>query len=224
MKEYIFVYKTTNLINGKFYIGVHATNKLDDGYLGSGKVLNQAIQKYGRDKFKREILFEFDNIEDAYNKESEIVTEDFCLDESNYNISLGGFGNHCRMSGKNHYWYGKKRPDISERMNSEKNPSKGIYGENHWSYGTIVVTDGKNNFRIPKNDPRYLSGELKAPNSGKITVKDSFGNCFNVDKNDPRYLSGELIPASKGVKKNLKVCENCGKKSSGSHFRYCGKK
>lgn len=50
------IYKTTNLINGKFYIGKHQTNDLNDGYVGSGKLLKRAIKKYGMDNFKTEIV------------------------------------------------------------------------------------------------------------------------------------------------------------------------
>ena len=53
--QYYMVYKTTNLVNNKYYIGVHATNDLNDGYFGSGKNLKQAIKKYGKEHFKRDI-------------------------------------------------------------------------------------------------------------------------------------------------------------------------
>lgn len=59
MKEYYIVYVTTNNLNGKIYVGSHATNNLDDGYLGSGKVLKQAIKKYGRESFSREVIATF---------------------------------------------------------------------------------------------------------------------------------------------------------------------
>jgi len=53
---YYFVYETTNNINGKKYIGYHKTTNLNDGYLGSGKILHYAIKKYGRGAFSRRIL------------------------------------------------------------------------------------------------------------------------------------------------------------------------
>lgn len=86
------IYKTTNLINGKIYIGKHQTKDLNDGYLGSGKHLKNAINKYGIENFKKEILFQFDNESDMNDKESELVTEEFCLREDVYNICIGGKG------------------------------------------------------------------------------------------------------------------------------------
>jgi hypothetical protein len=46
-KKFHFIYKTTNLLNNKFYIGMHSTSNLKDGYLGSGTHLRYAIRKYG---------------------------------------------------------------------------------------------------------------------------------------------------------------------------------
>jgi len=58
------IYKTINLINNKIYIGAHQTKDLNDGYLGSGTLLQRAINKYGEENFKREILYELNSEKD----------------------------------------------------------------------------------------------------------------------------------------------------------------
>ena len=82
---------------------MHQTGNLDDGYLGSGKILRHAIAKYGSENFKRDILFVFDNEQEMREKEKEIVTEEFVELETNYNLNVGGKGNfsHINKTGLN---------------------------------------------------------------------------------------------------------------------------
>jgi hypothetical protein len=68
---------------------MHKTKNLDDGYMGSGKLIKQAIKKYGFENFKKEILFIFDNKSDMISKEREIIL----VSERTYNLSPGGEGN-----------------------------------------------------------------------------------------------------------------------------------
>jgi len=82
------VYKITNQINNKFYIGKHQTGDLDDGYMGSGKLLKKAFAKYGITNFKKEILFIFDNEMEMNAKEKELVV----ISEESYNLCPGGKG------------------------------------------------------------------------------------------------------------------------------------
>lgn len=91
-KKHYLVYKTTNLVNGKIYIGKHETDNLDDGYLGSGILIQRAIEKYGKENFKREILFECSSREEMNAKEAELVNEEFLKLDDVYNIKLGGEG------------------------------------------------------------------------------------------------------------------------------------
>lgn len=86
------VYRTTNLVNGKCYIGVHQTDDLQDGYLGSGTLLKRAIEKHGKESFTREILFSFQTKEEMFQKEAELVDQEFVNREDTYNITLGGSG------------------------------------------------------------------------------------------------------------------------------------
>jgi len=91
-KKFYYVYQITNKINGKIYIGIHATNDLDDSYMGSGLALHNAFRKYGIDNFVKNILFFGTTYQEILNKEAEIVTKDFILREDVYNLRTGGFG------------------------------------------------------------------------------------------------------------------------------------
>lgn len=214
MKTYYTVYKTTNLINQKIYIGVHKTTNLNDGYYGSGTTLKNSIIKYGINNFNKEILFNFDNSEEMFAKEKELVTKEFIKETSNYNMKEGGTGG---------FDY------INENLEC---PNIGF---------VVTVDQNENIYRVSINDKKYLSGELvsiskdivvakdKDGNTIRVTktefsertdlvgiakgikisedgrknisnghkgfvpVKDSEGNHFNVSIDDPRYLSGELI-------------------------------
>lgn len=88
--KYHYFYKITNLINGKYYYGIHSTNNLDDGYMGSGNLLHKAYKKYGKENFNKEILRFFDNREELANYEELFVNENLITDFNCYNISIGG--------------------------------------------------------------------------------------------------------------------------------------
>jgi hypothetical protein len=89
-KKYHYIYKTTNLLNDKYYIGVHSTNNLEDGYLGSGTTIAAAIQKHGEDNFKKEILEFFSCAEDKWLAEIKYVTLEVVRDPNSYNQAAGG--------------------------------------------------------------------------------------------------------------------------------------
>lgn len=92
-----FIYKTTCIENGKYYIGMHSTECLEDGYLGSGTILKKAVAKYGSDSFEREILSYHDTREDVVAAENKILKSISISDKFCYNIIKGGKnyrGNH----------------------------------------------------------------------------------------------------------------------------------
>lgn len=86
MYKYYTVYKITNKTSGKYYIGKHQTNDLNDEYMGSGTLIKEAIKLEGRNNFIKEILFVFDNPKEMDNKEHELVE----ITENTYNQIEGG--------------------------------------------------------------------------------------------------------------------------------------
>ena len=82
------IYKITNKINGNFYIGKHKTKNLDDGYMGSGKLIKAAIKKHGKENFTKQTLETFNTEEEMDAAEARLVV----LGEGSYNICPGGQG------------------------------------------------------------------------------------------------------------------------------------
>lgn len=89
-KQYHFIYKTVNLINGQYYIGMHSTNCLEDDYIGSGMRLWYSIKKYGRENFKKEILEFLPDRKTLDLREEEIVTKEIVSDPMCLNLKTGG--------------------------------------------------------------------------------------------------------------------------------------
>lgn len=85
------VYKTINLVNGKFYIGVHKTENPHDDYIGSGTYIKAAVVKHGAGNFKKEVLFSYSDASSAFEKEAELV-EMYRDDLLCMNLREGGSG------------------------------------------------------------------------------------------------------------------------------------
>lgn len=212
------VYKTTNLTNGKYYIGVHSTVDANDSYLGSGPVLKQAIAKYGPECFNKEILEYCGTREEALTIEAALVTEALTLDTQCYNITIGG-GAPPWYKGSNHPMYGTTRPEIRKRM-QDINPArlphvKAMHAE------TVMVmgADG-----CPMKIKKAVWDPAIHPqiNKGMVVVKDADGIIYRVSKDDPRYISGELVHTTKGL---VLTCPHCNKTGGNSlkrwHFNNC---
>ena len=101
-QKHYLIYQTTNLVNGKIYVGKHETTNIEDGYFGSGNLIQAAIKKYGLENFDFKILIDLKNREEMNLLEKMVVTEEFCKREDVYNIKIGGDGgwDYVNTSGK----------------------------------------------------------------------------------------------------------------------------
>ena len=110
---YGFIYKWTNMLNGKKYIGSH-TGTTEDGYIGSGKVFQRAIKKHGIENFTR-VIIEYVEVED---RQYLLQREKFYLDEANayysddyYNVAKDVIGGDTKAG-----WTDERRQQFSNQI------------------------------------------------------------------------------------------------------------
>jgi len=91
-KKYNYIYKTTCSVTNRYYIGMHSTDKLDDGYMGSGKRLWFSINYHGKENHTKEILEFCENRAELKKREVEIVNEVLITEDLCMNLMTGGQG------------------------------------------------------------------------------------------------------------------------------------
>lgn len=196
------VYQTTNTVNGKIYIGVHDTSneKHSNLYLGSGIHIKRAVKKYGRKNFIRETLFQFSEEMDAYNKEAEIVNEEFLKRVDVYNKCVGGYnsGNKfergkifCRdKDGKVHKVYLNDPRYVSGDLIA-KNPRRRHVRMIHKQTGVSRL--------ISKDSPPVDIDDYEVWSKDKCTYQDPLtGEQIRLNVGDPQIKEKGLTFHTKG--------------------------
>jgi len=203
--KYHYIYKTTNLLNEKFYIGRHSTNKLEDGYLGSGKVLDQSFKKRGRKNFKCEVLEYCDTFEILCKRETFWIRELDAI-KKGYNLTEESVGGNLNCdSYKNRFIEDIKCPHC-EKVSKNKPMMYNIHFDN-------CVKNP--NLDIEKFEERKLKRSIKLKESSKnrpykvcpwcnyksnnegVLQSKHFDNC----KENPNYVDKRLDI----------ICPHCGK-------------
>ena len=188
--KYNYFYRITNTINGHYYYGVHSTDNLNDGYMGSGKRLKMAFKKYGIGNFKKEIVRQCKSRKEACELEAAFVTEALIKDDNCYNVVLGG------EQFTTEFLVPVKDKDGNRFLVHKEDP-RYISGELVSVHkGYFIAKDDNGNVFMSNSKDEHIHGF----NFKQVTVKDTNGNMFNVSVNDPRYLNGELLPIWKGRK------------------------
>ena len=183
------IYQITNTLNGKIYIGKHQTENINDGYFGSGTALRDAIKKYGKQHFSKEVLFVFDNEAEMNQKERELITEEFVQRQDTYNLGVGGEGGP-HFKGKTH------SKETIEKMVKNR---------------VFVVTDEYRKKRSEINKNRVLSDIAKKNISNAAKKPKS-----EETKNKLRDAYAARIVAGYTIHRNVKLSDDTKRKISNS--------
>ena len=186
LQIHFLIYKITNNVNGKYYIGQHQTDNPYDDYMGSGRLILKALKKYDLSCFTKEILFDFDNKNDMNNKELELVPLSLCYPYNplSYNLTEGGRGgNNIRFD----------IPEIKEKYiqkirNKLNSLSEDEKNERRIKLSKIIKAA---NETLRKNNPDYFkrSDEFKH----NLSVKRSGRGNPMYGKNSQDYMTDSAI-------------------------------
>jgi group I intron endonuclease len=186
------IYKTTNKLDGKYYIGCHSTNNINDGYLGSGKHLTRAIKKYGRENFKFEILHIVTSQIEMFNLERQLVNEELVKDPMTYNLKIGGSGGNPGIvgafKGKKHSEETKEKIRFAALHQITTDQKRQKLSENNWSKKDPQaqrIHASKINRDRPKSESQRQ--KLSEWQTGKKLVNNGITSCW-VKRNDVPIL------------------------------------
>jgi len=125
--KYYYAYKITCMIPEKpyYYYGVHVTKRMKDSYTGNGSFnfvfynrkarskYKSIVEKYGKENFKKEILYFFNNYDELSNAEIEIIGDLFKFDKWCMNLRGGGLNGEISE---------EQRKRISDKLKGRKLP------------------------------------------------------------------------------------------------------
>lgn len=165
--KYGFIYITTNMINGKKYIGKRKYSYGWEKYLGSGVALKKAIVKYGKQNFKREIIEECSSLDELNNAEIKWISY-FNAVESDcfYNLSHGGDG--C-LSGELHPLYGKHhKKETKDKISSKAKLRTGSKNPFYNKHHSLDTKDKIRKAQLKREKSDFERKEISKRTKGKL--------------------------------------------------------
>ena len=196
-RKYHYIYKTTCIITNKFYIGMHSTDNLEDGYVGSGKRLWYSINKHGKDNHVCEILEFLPDRKTLKEREKQIVNVELINEESCMNIQLGGGG------GFNSDENQKARSVAGGKSFSNKLKNDPIFYNEFCDIQRIrfkkLHTEGKFKYDTFTGKSHSEETKIKIGEANSIKQKGSnnsqYGKCWITNETESKKIyKGDIIP------------------------------
>jgi hypothetical protein len=203
-RKYHYIYKTICIITNKFYIGMHSTDNLEDGYIGSGKRLWHSINKYGKDNHIKEILEFLPDRKSLSEREREIVDQEMLNEELCMNLIVGGdsgSGGFSILSKEERASTGKKGANaLVKRLKEDPEFAK--------EYCKNVSLTLKNDYKTGKRERRNVydwTDKKHTEESKKImslrakertgNKNSQFGKCWITNEIESKKINkGDMIP------------------------------
>ena len=196
-KKYHYLYKTTNLITGRYYYGMHSTNNLNNSYMGSGDLIRKSLKKYGRDNHIIEILEYCNSRNELSKKEKQLINIYEVSKKNCMNLKIGGDGGFVSEEHKNKFIEASKKT----RFKSEDNPSyykdKDMLRERFEKLRKDGKLSKNNKGFLGKSHSEESKRKIGESNKGKGISKNNaqFGSCWITNGFDNKKIKkNEIIP------------------------------
>jgi hypothetical protein len=167
-KKYNYTYQIKNLLNNKTYIGVHSTDDLNDGYMGSGVRLQQSMNKHGEENFVKTIMCFFDTADEAYEEEEFLVDEEWVKRKDNYNLREGGSGGRVSEKTKRKIsdsHLGMKKEWTSKNNKEYKIGNKNFLGRTHTEETKNKMSESRKYQNMGNDNPKVKNKKSNLPHN-----------------------------------------------------------
>ena len=195
-----YLYKTTCLVTGRYYIGMHSTCNLDDGYMGSGTRLRYSIRKYGVDNHKKEIIEFFDTRELLVEAEKKVITPEMITDKNCMNLKGGGEGGFISEEQQRHRsecggkaLHLKLKIDKQFKQYWSEQLSNGLKESYKSGKRKNYILNGFKN-KKHSEETKKLIGEKNSTNQQGYN-NSQYGSCWITNEiENKKIMKGDLIP------------------------------
>lgn len=235
-KTHYILYKITNKINGKIYVGKHTAKHFNDTYFGSGTKLREDIEKYGIENFEMTILFECQNQYELDLLENTVVNQEFCDREDTYNLHTGG--KNPVLNGVDNPMYGVESPmKGKERLDLKGKPLSYDHRNNISEGLRERYTNDPDIKRLlsEKIRERYANEIIKATPSGKHlsnayfdTIEKNIVRMYDFNEENSQFIKISNLRADNSYEikeetrqKHIRNRIGCHWWNNGTEHKFC---